>query len=243
MTAHLAIVTGGNRGLGLAIARKLAALPDTHVIIAARKIDEATAAADSLPNASAAALDVGNADSVRAFGEWLRDQPGQVRILVNNAGVNPGAAGPESSILTADPQTALQTWSINTLGALRVCQTVIPLMQAHGSGRVVNVSTEMASLSELTGDFYPLCPSYRLSKAGLNALTRQLARELSGTDVLVNAYSPGWMKTDMGGADAPFTADEGAETALWLATLPTGGSQGGFFAEPRRLGPPVKLPW
>jgi NAD(P)-dependent dehydrogenase (short-subunit alcohol dehydrogenase family) len=116
-------------------------------------------------------------------------------------------------------------------------------MKAQNYGRIVNVSTEMASLTSMGSDYYPLAPSYRLSKVGLNALTALWAKELQGTNILVNAYSPGWMQTDMGGSSAPFTADEGAETAVYLATLPEGGARGKFFAEMRKFGGAVALAW
>lgn len=101
----------------------------------------------------------------------------------------------------------------------------------------------MASLQQIPQDFYPIAPSYRMSKVGLNAMTTLLAKELKNTNILVNNYSPGWMKTDMGGEDAPYTTEEGAETAVYLATLPDGGSQGRFFAEMRKFGGAVVLPW
>jgi NAD(P)-dependent dehydrogenase (short-subunit alcohol dehydrogenase family) len=101
----------------------------------------------------------------------------------------------------------------------------------------------MASLSSIPNDVYPLAPSYRLSKAGVNALTVLFAKELQNTNILINAYSPGWMKTDMGGENAPFTAEEGAETAVYLATLSEGGPQGQFFAEMRTFGGPIQLLW
>ncbi|PSB63555.1 short-chain dehydrogenase, partial [filamentous cyanobacterium CCP1] len=110
-------------------------------------------------------------------------------------------------------------------------------------GRIVNVSTEMASFHSIATDFYPLAPSYRLSKIALNGLTVLLAKELYDTNILVNAYSPGWLKTDMGSDNAPFTAEEGAETAIYLATLPEGGPQGRFFAEFRKFGGPIQLNW
>ncbi len=101
----------------------------------------------------------------------------------------------------------------------------------------------MASLQQIPQDFYPIAPSSRMSKVGLNAMKTLLAKELKNTNILVNNYSPGWMKTDMGGEDAPYTTEEGAETAVYLATPPDGGSQGRFFAEMRKFGGAVVLPW
>ncbi|HEY9656617.1 MAG TPA: SDR family NAD(P)-dependent oxidoreductase, partial [Crinalium sp.] len=145
--------------------------------------------------------------------------------------------------LTVKLEMMLSTFATNVLAVARITQALLPLMQTHNYGRIVNISTEMASLTTLGSDYYPLAPSYRLSKVGLNGLTVLLAKELQGTNILVNAYSPGWMKTDMGGSDAPFTADEGAETAVYLATLPEHGAQGKFFAEMRKFGGPIAVPW
>ncbi len=119
----------------------------------------------------------------------------------------------------------------NAYGALRLCQALIPLMQ--GRGRVVNVSSGMGQLSEMNG----CCPGYRFSKAALNALTRILADELKTTRIKVNSVCPGWVRTDMGGPDAERSVEEGADTIVWLATLPDDGPSGGFFRDRR------PIPW
>ena len=137
----------------------------------------------------------------------------------------------------------MSIFTTNVLAVAQIFQALVPMMKTRNYGRIVNVSTEMASLNSLAKDYYPLAPSYRLSKAGLNSITAILAKELQGTNVLVNAYSPGWLQTDMGGPNAPFTVNEGAETAIFLATLPEGGPQGQFFAEMRKFGEPIQLPW
>lgn len=181
--------------------------------------------------------------SVQKFTKWLHETYSKVDILVNNAGINPTTKPEESSLLTVQLETMRFTWETNVLAVVRITQALIPLMQAQNYGRIVNISTEMASLSSISDDYYPLAPSYRLSKVGVNGITAILAKELQGTNILVNAYSPGWMKTDMGGDNAPFTAEEGAETAVYLATLPDRGVQGQFFAEMRKFGGPVQLQW
>ena len=243
----VAVITGSHKGLGLAIARKLALLEDIWVIITSRKESDGKTAEQKLKSEDIEVdchqLDVTDADSVTQFIEWVSSAYGRVDILINNAGVSNSTVTGEASILTATPETMIDTFNINTMGALRMCQAVIPLMQQQGYGRIVNVSTEMASLQRIPDDFYPSAPSYRVSKAGLNAIATLLAKELKDTNILVNNYSPGWTKTDMGGQDAPYTTEEGAETAVYLATLPDGGSQGGFFAEMRKFGGAVVLPW
>ena len=243
----IAVITGSYKGLGLAIARQLAQQEDIRVIITSCKQADSQATQQQLSTegieVDSHQLDVTNSDNVTEFMDWLKSTYGRVDILINNAGVNPYHIAQEASILTAKAETMLDSFNINTIGALRICQAVIPLMQQNGYGRIVNVSTEMASLQQIPHDYYPPVPSYRMSKVGLNAMTALLVKELKDSNILINNYSPGWMKTDMGGEDAPYTVEEGAETAVYLATLEDGGSQGGFFAEMRKFGGAVSLPW
>lgn len=245
--SRIAVVTGSNRGLGYAIAKKLGQLPGIQIVSTSRSEAEGRAAQEKLAqegvNADYHSLDVNSDQSVQAFTEWLSQTYGTVDILINNAGVNPTRQVEEASVLTVQLETMLSTFRTNVLSVARISQSLIPLMKAQNYGRIVNVSTEMASLTTTLNDYYPLAPSYRLSKVGLNGLTVLLAKELQGTNVLVNAYSPGWLQTDMGGENAPFTAEEGAETAVHLATLPTGGAQGKFFAEIRKFGGAIELNW
>ncbi|MCJ8282372.1 MAG: SDR family NAD(P)-dependent oxidoreductase [Rivularia sp. ALOHA_DT_140] len=243
----IAVITGSHKGLGLAIARKLALEKDILVIISSRKESDGQTTQQKLKTEGIEVdfhqLDVTDNLSVNRFIEWVTSVHGGVDILINNAGVNPSGVSEEDSILTAKPETIMDTFSTNAIGVLRMCQAVIPLMQQQRYGRIVNVSTEMASLQQIPQDFYPSSPSYRISKVGLNAVAIMLAKEVKNSNILINNYSPGWMKTDIGGEDAPFTAEEGAETAVYLATLPDDGSQAGFFAEMRKFGGPVALPW
>lgn len=247
MVQKVAVVTGSHKGLGYAIARQLAQKEDIQVVLTSRREQEGLAAQQRLSDENIQVnyhpLDVTSDTSVQQFTAWLQQTYGRADILVNNAGVNPTMQPEESSLLTIQTETMLATFTTNVLAVARITQALLPLMQAQNYGRIVNVSTEMASLTLMGSDYYPLAPSYRLSKVGLNGLTAILAKELQGTNILVNAYSPGWMKTDMGGDNAPFTADEGAETAVYLATLPDGGAQGKFFAEMRKSGGAIALPW
>ncbi|MEH2390688.1 MAG: SDR family oxidoreductase [Nostoc sp.] len=242
----IAVVTGSNRGLGYAIARKLSQI-GIHVVLTSRNQTDGLAVKEQLSSegldVNYHTLDVTSDLNVVEFVQWLREAYGRVDILVNNAGINPTTKPEESSLLTVQLETMRSTFDTNVLALLRISQALIPLMKVHNYGRIVNVSTEMASLAAITTDYYPIAPSYRLSKIGVNGLTVLLAKELLGANILVNAYSPGWMKTDMGGENAPFTADLGAETAVYLATLPDGGAQGQFFAEMRQFGGPIKLQW
>lgn len=247
MTQKVAVITGSHKGLGYAIARKLAQKEDIQVVLTSRQEQDGLAAQQRLSSENIQVdfhpLDVTSDASVQQFTTWLQQTYGRVDILVNNAGVNPTMQPEEASLLTIQLETMLETFTTNVLAVARITQALVPLMKAQNYGRIVNVSTEMASLASMSSDYYPLAPSYRLSKVGLNGLTALFAKELQGTNILVNAYSPGWMQTDMGGSNAPFTADEGAETAMYLATLPEGGTQGNFFAEMRKFDGPIALPW
>lgn len=244
---RVAVVTGSHKGLGFAIARQLAQKESIQAVLTSRKEQDGLAAQQRLSDEGIRAdhhvLDITDAQSVGQFTTWLQKTYGRADILVNNAGVNPTGQPEESSLLTVKLETMLATFETNVLAAARITQALLPLMKAQNYGRIVNVSTEMASLSSMGSDGYSLALSYRLSKVGLNGLTAILAKELQDSNILINAYSPGWLKTDMGGSSAPLTADEGAETAVYLATLPDGGPQGQFFAEMRRIGGAVALPW
>ena len=211
----------------------MAALGD-QVLLTARREPEGRAAAEALAAAGGAVafqpLDVTDGASVQALAERLRGF-GRLDVLVNNAGVfaDPAPGDPASSVLRADPATLRAAFETNTLGPLRLCQALIPWM--NGQGRIVNVSSGMGQLSEMNG----CCPADRLSKTALNALTRILADELQGTGIKVNSVCPGWVRTDMGGAEADLPVEDGVRGIVWAATLPEDGPSGGFF----RHGQPI----
>jgi NAD(P)-dependent dehydrogenase (short-subunit alcohol dehydrogenase family) len=246
MSRRIAVVTGSQKGLGFEIARQLGTQEDFNIIITARKAEDLEKAMQEFQamrlNVDGHLLDVTNDGSVADFARWLADKYGRVDVFVNNAGVNPFLAE-ENSVLTAKPDVLLDTLNTNAVGMLRISQALIPMMQRSNSGRIVNVSTEMACLGLMGSDSYPVAPSYRVSKVAMNGLTVLLARELKDYNILVNAYSPGWMRTDMGGPDAPYSVTEGAQTAVYLATLTDDGPTGQFFAEMRKFGGPVSLSW
>ncbi|WP_129784047.1 SDR family oxidoreductase [Promicromonospora panici] len=232
-TRRVAVVTGGNRGIGLEICRQLARL-DHHVVLTARDADRANEEARSLdasyPGAvSALALDVVDGPSVEAAFQHVRNQYGRIDMLVNNAGV--AVDGPEHRPSSPDFARIRRTLETNLLGAWRCCAEVVPSMRAQGYGRIVNLSSTMASL-ELTRS--PASPAYRISKTGLNMLTRTLAAELEGTGVLVNAASPGYTRTDMS-PNGERAVELGADTPVWLATLPDSGPTGQFFLDRQAL--------
>lgn len=226
---RVALVTGGNRGIGLEIGRQLSRLGHRVVLTARdkRRADEAAQSLDGWASGDAAGvrMDVTDDESVRSAFEQAVDLYGAVDVLVNNAGI--AIDGPEHRASAPDLSKVHETLETNLFGAWRCVAEAVPLMRARGYGRIVNLSSTMASL-ELTES--PSSPAYRVSKAGLNMLTRVLAAELHGDGILVNAASPGYTRTDMS-PDADRPVEQGADTPVWLATLPDDGPTGGFFYE------------
>ncbi len=222
----MAAVTGGNRGIGREVGRQLAAR-GYRVVLGARREDDGRQAAEAIgPGARAHALDVSDAGSVAAFARWLDREHGRLDVLVNNAGV-----GTTAGALEVDAEEMRATFETNTVGPLLVTQALLPLLRRSPHARVVNVSSGGGSLADMTGGD----AAYRVSKAGLNALTRILASELAGTTIKVNSVCPGWARTDMGGANAPRSVEEAAASVVWAATLPDDGPTGGFFRDGRPL--------
>jgi NAD(P)-dependent dehydrogenase (short-subunit alcohol dehydrogenase family) len=228
----LALVTGANRGIGREIVRQLAAKGIT-TILAARDLAKAEAAARALSGAGrvlARELDVADAGSVSRLAAAVAAEFDKLDILVNNAGV---LLDEKDSVLTADMAKVRATLETNVLGAWRVAEAFAPLLKKSGHGRVVNVSSQLGQLQGMRDGY----PAYRVSKAALNAVTLMLADALKSDRVLVNSCCPGWIKTDMGGPNAPGTVEQGADTPVWLATLPDDGPSGGFY-QGRKL-----IPW
>ena len=230
----VAVVTGAYRGLGFETCRQLAR-QGYRVVLTARNEPQGRGAAEILReeglDVTFRALDVTSDASVRELAEFLNESFGRLHVLVNNAGIFPDASpwSGDSSVFDADLDTVRTGLETNTLGPVRLCQTLIPFMQ--GRGRVVNVSSGMGQLSEMNG----CCPGYRLSKTALNAVTRIFADELKDTDIKVNSICPGWVRTDMGGKDAPLSVEEGAKGIVWAAVLPDDGPTGGFFRHGERI--------
>ncbi|NEU75892.1 SDR family oxidoreductase [Hassallia byssoidea VB512170] len=228
-TNKVAVVTGGNRGLGFEASRQLAKL-QYQVVLTSRDEAKGKAAADKLQaenlDVTFHPLDVTSDESSQKLAEFISQQFGKLDVLVNNAGIYIDEAG-NNSVLYAKIDTVQQTMETNVYGVLRVTQALIPLMKKQNYGRIVNVSSGMGQLHDMGGGY----TGYRLSKAALNALTRIFASELQGTNILVNSVCPGWVKTDMGGANATRTPEQGVNTIVWLATHADGGATGGFFRD------------
>lgn len=227
LAGRVALVSGANRGIGLEVSRRLAAGGAT-VLLGARDEEKATEAVAEVSSADQDArprvLDVTDEASVEGLVKSIDEEFGRLDVLVNNAGVALDKGQQGESI---ELDTVRETLEVNLLGAWRLSQAAIPLMRRNGYGRIVNVSSGLGALEEMSGG----APAYRVSKTSLNALTRILSSELRGTGILVNSVCPGWVQTGMGGSVAPRPVEEGAETPVWAATLPANGPTGGFFRD------------
>lgn len=224
---RIALVTGGNRGIGLEVCRQLAQL-GARVILGSRDASKGEAAAVELKAAGvdveARQLDIASVQSIRECMNWIRNSVGRLDILVNNAGIMLEDADD-------DPLEELEiirdTMQTNVYGALLLSRMAIPIMKSRRYGRIVNLSSSMGALSEMGAGYI----AYRLSKAGINVVTRVVAAETEGMGILVNSLDPGWVKTSMGGPRAQRPLERGAETVIWLATLPDSGPTGLFFRD------------
>jgi NAD(P)-dependent dehydrogenase (short-subunit alcohol dehydrogenase family) len=227
-TPRIAVVTGGNRGIGFEICRQLAR-KGVNVVLTARDEGRGMEATQRLQsqrlNVIFHPLDVTAPAAVRRLARYLEAAHGRCDILVNNAGILADKRG--SRVLDAGALTFRRAMETNVYGPLMLTQALVPLMRRHGYGRVVNLSSGLGQLEEM-GDG---TPAYRMSKAALNTLTRMFATATEGSGILVNSLCPGWVRTDMGGPHASRGVEKGAETAIWLATLPDDGPTGGFFRD------------
>jgi NAD(P)-dependent dehydrogenase (short-subunit alcohol dehydrogenase family) len=232
---RVALISGGNRGIGLEIARQIARR-GIVAVIGSRDVAKGESAAAAILQegyrAGVVRLDVTDGESIAKAVDDVVGRHGRIDILVNNAAILiDGPGGFKSSLFDMKSETARQTFETNVLGPLRLTQAVVPIMQRQSYGRIVNLSSGAGQLADMRSGF----PAYRMAKTALNALTRITAAELASTNIKVNAVCPGWVRTDMGGPEADRPVEIGAETPVWLATLPEDGPTGGFFRDRRPI--------
>ena len=227
----VALVTGGNRGIGYELVKQLA-LKGFKVILSSRNPEMGHEASQKLKeldlDVSCIEMDVTNQESIHLAVVAINEKYGRLDVLINNAGVY---LDKNEKLLTMDPCILEKTMATNFFGVYHVVRSFIPLMEKQGYGRIINVSSEYGAISEMS---YPGVGAYKLSKFALNGLTRLVAAEING-DIKINAVDPGWVSSDMGGPSAPRTPKKAAESILWLATIGPEGPNGGFFRDGIRI--------
>ncbi|QKG53899.1 SDR family oxidoreductase [Hymenobacter sp. BRD67] len=232
-THKVALITGANKGLGLEIARQLGQQGIT-VVLGARPGKADGPAAELRQqglDAHALRLDVTNAADIAALPVYFEQTFGRLDILINNAGVQLDEG------FDISPDTLRQVYETNTIAPYAITRALLPLLREAPAGRIVNQSSILGSLTAISqgqGGSWAT-PGYTSSKAALNMLTVVLAQHLSDTNIKVNAAHPGWVKTDLGGSNAPLDVSEGAKTAVRLALLPADGPTGGYFHDSEHL--------
>jgi NAD(P)-dependent dehydrogenase (short-subunit alcohol dehydrogenase family) len=227
----VALVTGGNRGIGYALVKQLA-LKDFKVILASRHPEMGHEATQKLKDlnleVSFVKMDVDNQESIHQAAITVNERYGRLDVLINNAGVY---LDENKKLVTMDPSILERTMATNFFGVYHVIRSFMPLMEKQGYGRIINVSSEYGAMSDMS---YPGVGAYKLSKFALNGLTQLVAGEING-DIKINAVDPGWVSSDMGGPSAPRTPEQAAESILWLATIGPEGPNGMFFRDGEQI--------
>ncbi len=253
MTTKIALITGANKGIGYETARQLGS-QDMTVLVGARDADRGREAEKSLRDGGADAhfvqLEVTDAKSIQRAAEWIEAEYGRLDVLVNNAGTATVARQgyPPS-------QTSLQdmraVYEINVFGVVAVTNAMLPLLRRAPAARIVNVSSEVGSITGESDPAHPLAQmpasvQYPSSKAALNMITVMYAKELRDTPIKVNAANPGFTATDFNNHRGFRSASEGAEPSVYLATLPDDGPDGihwGYVWTTEGTGGYGVIPW
>ena len=226
----IVLVTGANRGIGFAVAKKLLE-KGTTVILTCRSEQDGKETLNKLSefdNVFYCQLDVTDVDSIEACLKFTKDKFGRLDALINNAGINYDT---HQNIENADLGEVLTTFETNTLAPIRMIQTFLPLLKRGGMSNIVNVSSGSGTLASQDGT----TPGYSLSKLGLNGVTLAFANQLKSEGIIVNSVGPGWVRTDMGGSNANRSPEEGAETIVWAALLEDRDKTGKFFRDKREI--------
>jgi NAD(P)-dependent dehydrogenase (short-subunit alcohol dehydrogenase family) len=226
METKTIFITGANKGIGFETARQLLE-KGFSVIISGRNKAKLTEAFNKLKSESASLemilMDVSSEESIKGAAHILAKQRTRIDVLINNAAI---LLKEDQSLINRDFEIVTNTINTNCYGPLRVIREFLPLIK--NGGRIINISSSGGSMSDPVGGW---SPAYCVSKTMLNALTRQLALELSGKGISVNSVTPGWVRTDMGGKSAPRPVEKGAETQVWLASEAPQTLTGKFFSD------------
>jgi len=225
MEQKIILVTGANRGIGKEIVQQLAALGHTVILTARDSAKGEKALSEIHPGKGTVhfiALEATQTESIQQAVNKVTQQFGRLDVLINNAGI----FNDRNNSLTVSADAVKEHLEVNFIGPLRISQAFIPLLEKSQKGRIINFSSQMGRLNGMGGG----SAAYRFSKTSINSLTAVMAADLAGTNIKVNSMCPGWVQTDMGGAGAPRSLAQGADTAVWLATAP-GIPTGKFFAD------------
>jgi NAD(P)-dependent dehydrogenase (short-subunit alcohol dehydrogenase family) len=242
MDKKIALVTGATRGIGLETVRQLAQL-GIHVVFTGRNLEKLAEIQVALKAENLSVeyllLDVCSSEQQRNVLEHLSKNFGRLDILVNNAGIVPEGFSEGSNFEALSLAHLKETFDTNFFAVFSLTQQLLPLIRKSKAGRIVNVGSKLGSLAMHTdiesSIYHNKTFAYNASKTAVNALTVHLAYHLKDTAIKVNTAHPGWVKTDMGGPEAPLTVEEGAKTSVFLATLPDNGPSGGYFHLDQRL--------
>jgi NAD(P)-dependent dehydrogenase (short-subunit alcohol dehydrogenase family) len=225
------LITGANKGIGFETARQLGTA-GWQVVIGARRANAGREAAAVLAKGGAAVifleLDVSSTASINRAAKDFEARFEKLDVLINNAGIYPDEG---LNILKISREQLTETFDTNTFGVLAVTQAFLPYLRKAAKARVINMSSGYGQLESLAPDV----PSYCLSKLTLNGITIMLDRALRSEGIAVNSMSPGWVRTDMGGSAAPRSVEEGADTAVWLATEAPQNVSGKFFQDHKEI--------
>ena len=223
--SRVAVVTGGNRGIGFEICKELSKV-GCRVVLTSRDEEHGKQAVANLSsdkkNIVYHKLDVTNGKDIETLRDWILKTYGRIDILINNAGIYLDEG---TSVFNVDEKIVKETLDVNFYGAFNICRALIPIMRQNGYGRIVNISSGYGAMSEMAGYH----AAYRISKAALNALTLIMADELRDGGIKVNAVCPGWVNTDMGGKMAPVSAEKAAKDIVHVALMDEKGPTGSFF--------------
>lgn len=226
------LITGSNKGIGFEIARQLL-IKGNMVFISGRdksRLEEAFKKLKSVsPDVESLLMDVSNQESIKNAVAGFSKYKLKLDVLINNAGILPGS---DRSILLNDFSLTEKVIQTNCYGPINVARELLNLM--NRPGRIINISSGGGSMTDDVGGW---APAYCVSKTMLNSITRQMAHELRSQSIAVNAVCPGWVKTDMGGAGAYRTVEQGAETPVWLSTEASQEITGKFFRDKK------PIPW
>lgn len=242
--SKIAFISGGNRGIGFETARKLGET-GIVVVIGVRDLAKGEAAVKQLMaegiQAEAVHYDAADPQAAEAVYSFFDQKYGKLDILINNAGVLHETLIGKNDSATVSQEVLKETFQTNLFAVVELTQKLLPLIKKSPAGRIVNLSSILASQTLHSMDNSPIDPAksfaYNASKTALNVFTIHLAHELRGTNVKVNSAHPGWVKTALGGPHAPMEVADSWKTSVRLATLDENGPAGGFFHEGE------SLPW